>query len=239
MRIRKPLRNRIKELRFVPAGQLRAHPQNWRTHPSYQRRMLRAALDEIGFADCVLACESSGDTLTLIDGHLRVDLVPPETPIPVLVLDLNADEAKKLLATLDPLAGFAEPDWTKLQELAAELSSKPLDSEFAELLDRIRLDDAFGTTPEEVREAERKLEEIKQARRRANAELASERDTERYLVIVFPSRAARNDCLRRLGLPEDERYISADCVEIAPRTERGQSLARRKPSPPTSASGYG
>jgi len=110
------IRNRVKELRHVPASDLRPNPKNWRTHPTAQRDALRGILAEVGMADAVLARELPDGSLMLIDGHLRAETAA-ESKVPVLVLDVNEAEADKLLATLDPLAAMADSDAAKLDEL--------------------------------------------------------------------------------------------------------------------------
>lgn len=110
------IRNRIKELRLVPASELRPNPKNWRTHPKSQQDALRGVLAEVGIADAMIARELPDGTLMLIDGHLRAETMP-EQEVPVLVLDVNEAEADKLLATLDPLAAMAESDAAKLDQL--------------------------------------------------------------------------------------------------------------------------
>ena len=45
------IRDRIKELRRVRAGDLRPHPKNWRTHPENQHNALRGMLAEVGYVD--------------------------------------------------------------------------------------------------------------------------------------------------------------------------------------------
>ena len=100
------IRDRIKELRRVRAGRLRPHPKNWRTHPKAQQDTLRGVLAEIGYADALLAREMPDGSLELIDGHLRAEITP-EMDVPVLIVDLDDEEAAKLLAVLDPLAGLA------------------------------------------------------------------------------------------------------------------------------------
>ena len=102
------IRDRVVELRRVKASELHANRNNWRRHPEVQRAALTGLLNEIGYADALLARQTS-DGLELIDGHLRADLTPDAT-VPVLVLDLDEKEADKLLATLDPLAAMAEAD---------------------------------------------------------------------------------------------------------------------------------
>ena len=102
------IRDRIIDLRRVPASELIPNPLNWRRHPQSQQNALRGVLDEIGFSDAVIARETP-DGLELIDGHLRADVMG-DVPIPVLVVDLNDAESLQLLLTLDPLAMMAEKD---------------------------------------------------------------------------------------------------------------------------------
>ncbi len=100
------IRDRIKELRRVEARELMPNAKNWRTHPESQKNALRGILAEVGFADALLARELPDGRLALIDGHLRAETTPDQK-VPVLVLDVNEEEADKLLATLDPLAMMA------------------------------------------------------------------------------------------------------------------------------------
>lgn len=116
------IRDRIKELRRVKAGQLRPHPKNWRTHPDAQRDALRGVLAEIGYADALLVRELPDGSLQLIDGHLRAETTP-DVEVPVLVLDLDDRETAKLLALLDPLAGMADKDRDALADLLAEVET--------------------------------------------------------------------------------------------------------------------
>src|SRR5205823_14736839 len=105
---RRAIRNRVRELRTVRAGDLRPHPRNWRRHPERQRSALRALLRDIGYADA-LPARDDGQALVLIDGHLRRALTP-DAMVPVLVLDVSEAEADTVLATLAPLAAPAAPD---------------------------------------------------------------------------------------------------------------------------------
>jgi hypothetical protein len=114
------IRDRIKDLRRVPASALRPNPKNWRTHPTHQRDALRHVLADIGFADAALARELPDGSLVLIDGHMRSE-VAGDAPVPVLVLDVTEAEADRLLATLDPLAGMARSDAEKLNALMHEV----------------------------------------------------------------------------------------------------------------------
>lgn len=117
------IRDRIRELRRVSAGTLRANPKNWRLHPERQRELLRGLLDEVGYADALLVRELADGSLELVDGHLRAEMTPDEL-VPVLVLDLSADEADKLLALHDPLAAMAEADTQALTSLVSQIETE-------------------------------------------------------------------------------------------------------------------
>ena len=109
------IRNRIKELRQVRAGDLIPDSRNWRRHEPAQRAALESMLESIGFAGAVIAREAP-EGLILIDGHLRADL-DPDQPIPCLITDVDEAEAGQLLATIDPLGAMATPDPALLAEL--------------------------------------------------------------------------------------------------------------------------
>ena len=117
------MKDRIKSLRRVRAGDLVPNPKNWRQHPEAQQKAMAAVLAEVGIADAVIARELPGGKLQLIDGHLRAGL-DPNQKLPVLVLDVTEAEAEKLLATLDPLAGMAEANAEKLKELLAGIETE-------------------------------------------------------------------------------------------------------------------
>ncbi len=116
------IRDRIRELRRVLASELKPHPRNWRKHPDAQQDALRGVLAEIGYADALLVRELTDGSLQLIDGHLRAETTPDQ-PVPVLVLDVNEEEANKILATHDPLSGMAAVEQTMLAELLADVET--------------------------------------------------------------------------------------------------------------------
>jgi ParB-like nuclease domain len=141
------IRDRVREFRRVPASQLRPSPKNWRSHSPAQADALRGVLAEIGFAGAVIARELQDGTLELIDGHLRVETVP-DSEIPVLVLDVNEQEAALLLATFDPIGAMAGADADKLDSLLSEVS--PSNAAVTELLDSLAHQHGLGepTAPE-------------------------------------------------------------------------------------------
>ena len=128
----KTIRDRILELRRVAARELVPNPKNWRRHPARQAAALRGVLQEIGYADALLARILPDGRLMLIDGHLRAETTPDQL-VPVLVLDVDETESHKLLATLDPLAAMAETDKLAFKDLAGFVMTDS--AELRELLD--------------------------------------------------------------------------------------------------------
>lgn len=108
-------RDRIKSLKRVKASDLIPNPHNWRRHPESQLKALRSVIDDVGFVGAELAIETP-DGLMLIDGHARAEL-SGDQKIPVLITDLDEEEAKALLVVFDPLTSMADVDEAALAGL--------------------------------------------------------------------------------------------------------------------------
>jgi site-specific DNA-methyltransferase (adenine-specific)/modification methylase len=117
------LRDRILDLRRLPASALQDHQHNWRVHPQAQRDALQGVLHELGIASALLVYESVRQGgLCVIDGHLRKSLDPAQE-WPCLLLDLDDDEASYLLATHDPLGAMAEASREALAQVLQDVTS--------------------------------------------------------------------------------------------------------------------
>lgn len=126
-------RDRVKELRRIPASELIPNPKNWRSHPTGQVDALRGVLNEIGVAGAELGIETP-EGVMLIDGHARRDLAGDQE-LPVLILDLTLDEADKLLLLFDPVGAMAQSDSDALSELLQSLTFQ--EDSLALLLDNL------------------------------------------------------------------------------------------------------
>ena len=187
------VRNRIKDLRHVRAGDLHADPRNWRRHPREQQRALQTVLDEIGYADAVIARETSGG-LVLIDGHLRADLDADQI-VPVLVTDLDETEAGQMLATLDPLAAMAVSDEAALESLLADLEASA-SADLAALLEDVNADNL--PLPDRMAE----WDEMPEFDNEGNPSY-------RRVMVHFRDEAAVTDFVDKLGieLSDQARYL--------------------------------
>lgn len=102
-----PWRNRIVGQGEEPPDQFVANPRNCRVHPKNQIAALAGSLDEVGWVQQVLVDRRNG---YVFDGHARVALALTrnEPTVPVLYVELEADEERTVLASLDP-AGSSAP----------------------------------------------------------------------------------------------------------------------------------
>jgi hypothetical protein len=149
------IRDRVKELRRVRAGDLKPNAKNWRRHPEGQKSVLRAILDDVGFVGAVLARELPTGELELLDGHMRAEN-DPNAEIPVLIVDLNDEEADKVLTTFDPLGDLAIPDAEALASLLSSVDMgdyadlRKLHADLAKAMDK--LVDEIEAAPKEKTE---------------------------------------------------------------------------------------
>lgn len=157
------VRDRIKGFKRILSSELKPSPRNWRKHPQAQHDALRGVLAEIGIADAVLVREDEDGGYQLIDGHLRADVLPNQE-MPVLILDVTADEADKILATHDPLAGMAEVDTQMLGELmmGLDVQNAELKTMLADLAEENDID-LFESGAEEDEEAGAEPPKLKSA----------------------------------------------------------------------------
>ena len=110
-------KDRVKELRRVPASEIKPHPQNPRLHSDDQRRTLRYMLKKVGVADVSVVYDDPEWGLTLIDGHMRQGELDSQELVPAVVLDVTREEAKLLLLSMDQIGSLATLDQDKVSSL--------------------------------------------------------------------------------------------------------------------------
>ena len=98
------------------------NPDNWRRHPEAQKAAMEGVLDDLGWIQQVIVNQRTG---RLIDGHLRVELARKHKAkeAPVIYVDLDEQEEKLALATLDPISALAETDVDVLQDLLSQVET--------------------------------------------------------------------------------------------------------------------
>ncbi len=118
-----PWQNRIVGHADVDPLTLKAHPKNFRTHANQQRRLMEAALDELGHVGEIVVNQRSG---RIMNGHLRVELAigRAEERVPVTWVDVSDEEELVLLAFFDAIGDQAKIDAAKLRANFAAISSE-------------------------------------------------------------------------------------------------------------------
>jgi hypothetical protein len=122
MNIRTRFVNPKKPVIMVPGKDLVPHPMNWRTHPTDQIDALKGVLSEIGIVDALKGFRLPDGRIQLIDGHARAEILADQD-VPVLLLNVTEEEAKKLLTVYDPIGDLAGVEKDKLESLLKELQT--------------------------------------------------------------------------------------------------------------------
>jgi len=109
-----PWQNRIVGHADVDPLTLKAHPKNFRTHANQQRRLMEAALDELGHVGEIVVNRNSR---RILNGHLRVELAigRAEEAVPVTWLDVSDEEELVILAFFDSIGEQAKIDADRLR----------------------------------------------------------------------------------------------------------------------------
>lgn len=104
----------------VDPESLQAHELNARRHPQHQRDALASALDRVGWVDAVKVNTRTG---RIVDGHARVEqALKVGSSVPVLWVDLDEEQERYVLATLDPIGAMAAYDSEVLNSLLEGVS---------------------------------------------------------------------------------------------------------------------
>lgn len=119
------LRIRNKGIRRVKVTDIQDNPQNFRTHGDFQRSVFSDVVDEIGYYGYQDVFEPEPGVVMLVDGALRrehlIEKYGPDAYIDVNMTDFDAEEAKKALATKDPIAALAGVEQATLDQLLEEI----------------------------------------------------------------------------------------------------------------------
>lgn len=198
------------------------YPQNARKHGPRALQKLAASIRLYGWRQPVVVDKDE----VIIIGHLRRAAARmmglKECPVHI-ASDLTPEQVRGL--RLADNRTHQEAIWDEaqlrlelagLQELDFDLRATGFD------VDQIAKPEQYDPAPpppsvernvEELKRIEQ-VQKIREIRKKGVEKVQAADDTERFLVIVFPSRAAKEERLRALGLPLDERYLSANAISL-------------------------
>lgn len=224
-----------------PIDRPKPYAKNARKWSKNAIEKVAASIREFGFRQPIV-CD---DHDVIVIGHLRLaaaqHLKLAQVPVHVAA-DLSPAKIRALRLADNRVHEEAEWDEGLLGEEFLELKNLDIDSSLtgfgSDEIGAFLNDESYGLDepPESVRENVAELEEIKSLRRKSQKNINSRNDTERYLVVVFSSRAAKEEMLKSLGMEPSERYVSANAVEMK---YLGSNRVQHKVAEPREASSCG
>lgn len=208
----------------VKRSTIKPHPRNPRTMTKEARQRLSRGLNKFGMLEPFVV---NRRTSHVLGGHQRLlwmDEKHKDTDYDVQVswCDVAESDEVNVLTLLNQPNAQGEWDTDLLNDL---LLSQSLDVELAgfEQLDlELLLPDTdwstlFSDSPaavEKTRQEMDKVAEVNKSQRKQEREsVNTQHDTEHYAIVVFGTREEKAAFLKRLGLPGDERYVSATAIE--------------------------
>ena len=206
----------------IPLADLVLDPKNARKHNDQNLQAIVSSLKAFGQVKPIVV----NRTTKIIEAGNGAFLAAKQlgwTHIAAVFVEHDATAARGFSLADNRTAELAEWDNFILDELLGDVQKESPelfeDLLFEEFLSAEQSADP-AQAPESVEENISEIDKIKkqrQLRDKGNSDVASKNDTEKYLVIVFSSRDAREKAVERLGLPSDERYIAAGSVILRPK----------------------
>ena len=146
--------NRIVGEALVDPATLKPHLKNWRRHPQVQRAAMTEVLSDVGWVQRVVINKLTGN---IVDGHMRVDLaLKQKQKVPVVYVELSAEEESKMLAVMDPISGMALAEPDMLRSLMEDFSSE-MDSFLGSSLTEILMQSQDGQLKSDKVSPDRKM----------------------------------------------------------------------------------
>lgn len=205
--------------------ELRPHPKNPRTIGKKQEQRLRGKVKDVGLVQPLIWNRRTGH---LVGGHQRMEVLDRLEKYNALTrendyqLDVSAcelsdsQELEMLVFLNNPSAGGMFD-----LDLLADLNlSAGID--FAGMgFDQIDVDLMFDgdarfshlfEDDDEVAASKDKIAEVKAARAAGVEKMQAENSAEFYFVVVCRDDEERSECMKRLGVPVHEQFVSGDAV---------------------------
>lgn len=205
--------------------ELRPHPKNPRTIGKKQEQRLRGKVKDVGLVQPLIWNRRTG---YLVGGHQRMEVLDRlekynhltrenDYQLDVSACELSdAQELEMLVFLNNPSAGGMFD-----LDLLADLNlSAGID--FAGMgFDQIDVDLMFDgdarfshlfEDDDEVAASKEKIADVKAAREAGKERMQEANSAEFYFVVVCRDDAERSECMKRLGVPVHEQFVSGDSV---------------------------
>lgn len=206
--------------------ELAPHPQNPRQIAPEARRKLKRNIKSGGLLDTIVWNRETG---YVVGGHQRLSILDelekydPTTQandyqIDVLAVSLPEKDELAMLAFLNNPASQGEFDTDMLAALNLEFGVDFADMGFSKIdVDYLfdgdaRFSELFAEDPPDLEKTKGTLEAIKEHRKQSTEAMKEAQSGDFYFVVVARDQAEKDAVMKRLGVPNYERFISADAV---------------------------
>jgi len=209
-------------VRQIARGRIKNAPYNPRVISDEARKRLKRKIRKVGFVEPLIWNETTGN---LVGGHQRLSILDElegghEYELTVSAVRLSEAEEKKLNVFLNNPAAMGEWDEDKLAEIVKEFKDAPEDLGFS--LDEIEvifedgeLGGLFDDDNDKATAQIDEIREMKKARKEHKEHSDATEGGDHYVVIVFPSKAVRDQFLAWASLEQRERFQNGEAVKRA------------------------
>ena len=206
--------------------ELMPHPKNPRQISPEARRKLKKNIKSGGLLDTVIWNRTSG---YVVGGHQRLSILDElekydaesranDYQIDVLAVALAEKDELAMLAFLNNPSAQGDFDTDLLAALNLDFGVDFADMGFSKtdvdyLFDGdARFSELFAEDPPDLEKTKGKLDEIKAHRKESTEKMQEGQSGDFYFVVVCRDQAEKDEAMKRIGVPNYERFISADAV---------------------------
>ena len=207
------------EFRTISRSQIKNAEYNPRFMGEKEKKRLRAAIKENGLVSALTWNQRTGN---LVGGHQRLSQLDAleknsNYDLTVCVIDVDERQEAKLNVQLNNPSMQGEWDIDKLFEMTETFDLSMDDMGFsatdaAYLFDGDEKFVDLFETPEATTE-KNKLQQIKDGRKEAAKNYKNDQRADFMLMVVFKDADERAAFMRRIHVPNYERYVTVDQVE--------------------------
>lgn len=204
---------------------LKPHPKNPRAIGKKQEQRLRGKVKEVGLVQPLIWNRRTG---YLVGGHQRLEVLDKlekyeartkenDYQLDVSACDLSDKQELEMLVFLNNPSAAGMFDLDLLADLNLEAGIDFAGMGFDQIdVDMMfdgdaRFSHLFEDDPE-VSETKEKLAEVKAAREAGKENMQEKNNAEFYFVVVCKDDEERQECMKRLGVPKHEQFVSGDCL---------------------------
>lgn len=206
--------------------ELAPHPKNPRQISPEARRKLKKNIKAGGLLDTIIWNRATG---YVVGGHQRLSILDElekygaddqanDYQIDVLAVALDEKDELAMLAFLNNPSAQGDFDTDLLAALNLDFGVDFADMGFSKqdvdyLFDGdARFSELFAEDPPDLEKTKGTLDAIKQHRKDSTEKMKEGQSGDFYFVVVARDQAEKDEAMRRLGVPNYERFVSADAV---------------------------